>query len=115
MYRTFLKSKIHRATITDASLNYEGSITIDRALCNVAGLSEYEQVDVYNCSNGERFTTYVILGENGEICVNGAAARLVAIGDQIIIACYAHYNADDLRDYQAKKIFVDDKNRIKNT
>src|ERR1700751_5133647 len=83
---TLLKSKIHRATVTDANLNYEGSISIDPALCEAARLIPFERVEIYNCNNGERFATYVIHGKKGEICLNGAAARRVHRGDLVIIA-----------------------------
>lgn len=111
MLRTMLKSKIHRATITDANLNYEGSITIDAALLKAANIREFEQVDVYNCNNGQRFTTYAIMGNAGEICVNGAAARLVHTGDLVIIASFAQYDAQELREYAPELVFVDAQNR----
>lgn len=92
-FRSFvalLKSKIHRATITDANVEYEGSITIDASLLRRANILEYEKVEIYNITNGERFSTYAIRGEDGsgDICVNGAAAKKVNIGDKIIICCY---------------------------
>ncbi len=91
MLRTMLKCKIHRATVTEANLHYEGSITIDRTLMDAAGLIEYEQVHIYDVDNGNRFSTYAIEGEpgSGVICLNGAAARMVTKGDLVIIACYA--------------------------
>src|SRR5690554_1771894 len=89
MFLTMMKSKLHRATVTDADLNYEGSISIDPTLCDLAKLLEYEQVDIYNVNNGARFTTYVIYGKPGEICLNGAAARHVQKGDKVIIVSYA--------------------------
>ncbi len=113
MLRCFMKSKIHRAKVTGADLNYEGSITIDKELMEAADLKPYERVDVYNITNGARFQTYVIEGErgSGEICLNGAAARLVSIGDLVIIVSYAYYQEDE---YKGPKIvFVDEKNRIK--
>jgi aspartate 1-decarboxylase len=113
MLITLLKCKIHRATITDADLNYEGSITIDTQLCDQAGLREFEQVDVYNCNNGARFTTYVIYGRKGEICVNGAAARLVHRGDKIIIASYAQFTSDEASAFKPRLVFVDDSNAMK--
>jgi len=93
-----LKSKIHRATITDANVNYEGSITIDFSLLKYAWIREYEKVEIYNITNGERFSTYAIKGEecSGEICVNGAAAKKVNIGDKIIICSYITINYYDL-------------------
>ncbi|KXU38099.1 aspartate decarboxylase [Cephaloticoccus primus] len=89
MLRTFLRAKLHRATITAADPDYEGSVSIDRALCRAAGLLEFEEISVYDISNGVRFTTYVIYGEPGQVQVNGAAAQLVNVGDRIIIAAYA--------------------------
>ncbi len=114
MRRTLLKSKIHRATVTEADLMYEGSISIDPAFCAFVGLVEYEQVDVYNCTNGERFTTYVILGKSGQICVNGAAARLVAVGDQIIIAAYAQFEEEERTTHRPKILVLDAGNVMKN-
>jgi aspartate 1-decarboxylase len=113
MRRTLLKSKLHRATVTEADLMYEGSISIDSDLCAVVGLVEYEQVDVYNCTNGERFTTYVILGKPGQICVNGAAARLVAVGDQIIIAGYAQFEESERPTHRPKIVVLDAGNAVK--
>ena len=86
MIRTLMKSKLHRAAVTDANLNYNGSISIDPELMRKADLIEYEQVDIYNLNNGERFTTYVIVGGAGEMCLNGAAARKAQPGDHIIVA-----------------------------
>ena len=108
-----LKSKIHRAVVTDADLNYEGSISIDPALIEAARLHEFEQVDIYNCNNGARFTTYVIRGEPGQICLNGAAARLVHRGDLVIIACYAEIEEAEVQMHQPALVFVDGKNNIK--
>lgn len=85
---TFLKSKIHRAVVTATNLQYEGSISICRDLCLKADLHEHERVEIYNCNNGARFSTYVIFGTNGEISLNGAAARLAVVGDPIIICSY---------------------------
>ena len=85
MLRTFLRAKLHRAAVTSADPDYEGSISIDRALCREAGLLEFEQVDIYDINNGARFTTYVIYGQPGQIQINGAAARLVDVGDRVII------------------------------
>ena len=91
-----LKSKIHRATVTQTRLDYEGSITVDRSLCARADLREFERVEVYNVNTGARFATYVLLGGPGEVCVNGAAARLAAAGDKVIIASYASYEDGEL-------------------
>ena len=115
MQRTMLKSKLHRAVVTDADLHYEGSITIDEDLMNVADLLPYEKVDIYNVSNGERFSTYVIKGarESGVICLNGAAARKVSRGDIIIIASYVLVEEDSAKGWIPKCVLLDDKNRIK--
>ena len=114
MIRTMLKCKIHRATVTEAVLHYEGSITIDETLMEAAGLIEYEQVHIYNIDNGNRFSTYVIHGErdSGVICLNGAAARQVSKGDLIIIANYASYDEKELADHRPTLVYVDGKNRI---
>ncbi len=114
MMRTMLKCKIHRATVTEAVLHYEGSITIDETLMEAAGLIEYEGVDIYNIDNGNRFSTYVIRGErdSGVICLNGAAARKVSKGDLIIIANYAAYDEKELADYRPTLVYVDERNRI---
>jgi aspartate 1-decarboxylase len=114
MMRTMLKCKIHRATVTEANLHYEGSITIDEALMDAAGLVEYEQVHIYNIDNGNRFSTYAIKGERdkGVICLNGAAARQVSKGDLIIIANYAAYEEAELAGYKPTLVYVDKENRI---
>ncbi len=114
MMRTMLKCKIHRATVTEAMLHYEGSITIDETLMETSGLVEYEQVHIYNIDNGNRFSTYVIKGErdSGVICLNGAAARQVSKGDFIIIANYATYDEKELANFQPTLVYVDAKNRI---
>lgn len=115
MQRFILKSKIHRATVTDSDLHYEGSITIDENLMNKANILPYEKVDIYNVSNGERFSTYVIKGRKGSgaICINGAAARKCFRGDMIIIASYVIMDDADAGNWTPKCIFVDEKNRIK--
>ncbi len=107
-----LKSKIHRATVTDANLAYQGSITIDAKLCDAAQLLPYERVEVYNLDNGERFATYVMYGSPGEICINGAAARLAHKGDQVIIASYAEYDEKECLVQKPVLILVDPQNRI---
>ena len=114
MQRMMCKSKIHRATVTGADLNYMGSITIDPELMEAADLLEYEQVHVVNINNGARFETYVISGQRGEgeICLNGAAARLAAPGDRVIVISYGQYAEEELADYRPMFIFVDDQNRI---
>lgn len=113
MRRTLLKSKIHRATVTDADLNYEGSISIDPVLIEQADLLPFEKVDIYNCSNGNRFSTYVISGKSGEICLNGAAARLVHRGDLVIIASYAEYDEPEAQSHQPRLVYVDERNRAR--
>lgn len=113
MELNFLKSKIHRATVTDADLSYEGSVSIDPVLCEAARLHEFEKVDIYNCNNGERFSTYVIYGKPGEVCLNGAAARLVHRGDLVIICSYLQLSEKEVPGYKPRLIFVDEKNEIK--
>ena len=110
---TLLKSKIHRATVTDADLSYEGSISIDPKLCDAARLRKFEKVEIYNCDNGNRFSTYVIHGKPGEICLNGAAARLVHKGDKVIIACFAEFDEEEAAQFEPQLIFVDEKNEPK--
>lgn len=112
MNRTLLKSKIHRATVTDANLNYTGSISLGPEFLEAADLLEFEQVDIYNCNNGERFHTYVILGKAGEVCLNGAAARKVQPGDIVIIASYADYENSEAVEHQPLLVYVDEQNVI---
>jgi aspartate 1-decarboxylase len=110
-----LKSKIHRATITEADLNYEGSLTIDKELLDAVDLHPYERVMVYNINNGERFDTYAIEGKpgSGVIGLNGAAARKGMIGDQIIIVSYAFFSEEDLSGYRPKVVLLNKSNQIK--
>src|SRR5687768_9037870 len=114
MRRTMCKSKIHRATLTGADLNYVGSLTVDRDLMDAADMLPYEQVSVVNVNNGARLETYVIEGERGSgtIQLNGAAARLGAPGDIVIVITYAQYEESELRDFRPRVVFVDDRNRI---
>lgn len=114
MLRMMLKSKIHRAVLTDANLNYVGSITIDRQLMEAADILPFERVQVVNNNNGARFETYVIEGERGSgvICLNGAAARLGEPGDILIILSYAMLSEEEMRGYAPTIVFVDEKNRI---
>src|SRR3954449_11404326 len=114
MKRTLLKSKIHRATVTDANLEYQGSVTIDPVLMAAADLVHHERVEIYNCTNGERFATYAIPGTpgRGEIVINGAAAHKAGAGDVIIIATYADYEDAECRAHQPSLVFVDARNRI---
>ena len=115
MQRHMLKSKIHRATITDADLNYEGSLTIDKELLDAVDLHPYERVMVYNINNGERFDTYAIEGQpgSGVIGLNGAAARKGLIGDQIIIVSYAFLSEEELDNYRPKIVLLNKSNKIK--
>jgi len=109
-----LYSKIHRATVTDANLNYVGSITIDEELLEASAMRVGQKVEIVNINNGERFSTYVIKGERGsrDMCLNGAAARKVEIGDKIIVIAYASYHKDELEDYKPIVVIVDDENNI---
>lgn len=111
---TMLKGKIHRATVTQAELDYVGSITIDTALMKAAGIYEYEKVQIVDVNNGERFETYTIAGEenSGVICLNGAAARCVQKGDKIIIMAYCSMGEDEVKDHKPTVVFVDDDNKI---
>lgn len=112
-YRFMLKSKIHRATVTDADIHYEGSISIDRTLMELADLVPYEQVNVWDLDNGNRLVTYVIEAEpgSGEICMNGAAARLVHKGDLVIISSFVSVPDERAPSYHPRVVFVDDQNR----
>ena len=115
MQRIFLKAKIHRARVTAACLDYEGSLSIDRNLMDQADIAEHEQVGVYNLSNGERFDTYAIAGPegSGEICLNGAAARLVHRGDKVIIASFEEVEDDEIDAYHPKLVLLNEDNSIK--
>lgn len=113
MMLNMLKCKIHRATVTDADLAYEGSISICPKLVKAAGLREFEAVDIYNINNGARFSTYVIFGKEGDICLNGAAARMVQRKDLVIIAAYGQYSEEEAKKHQPKVVFVDAKNKMK--
>ena len=116
MLQEFLYAKIHRATVTDANLNYVGSITIDKALLKASGIKENQRVDILNINNGERFNTYVIEGEenSGCICLNGAAARKAEKGDLVIIVAYALLNKEEQKTFVPKVIHVDKDNKITN-
>ena len=113
--RIMLKSKIHRACVTDVNIEYEGSITIDQRLMEAADILPYEQVQVLNINNGARFTTYAIEGEKGEICLNGAAARLAIKGDIVIILSYCHVEDEEAGDFIPKLVYVDAQNAITET
>lgn len=109
-----LKSKIHRAVVTQAELNYVGSITVDEALMKASGIVEYEKVQIADVDNGARFETYVIAGKEGSgiICLNGAAARMVSTGDKVIIMSYAQMTPEEVKDNPPKVVFVDENNKI---
>ena len=109
-----LKGKIHRATVTQAELNYVGSITVDEELLEAAGILEYEKVQIVDVDNGSRFETYTICGQRGSgmICLNGAAARCVSVGDRIIIMAYAGLDAQEAKSHKPSVVFVDEQNRI---
>ncbi|CUU48180.1 MULTISPECIES: aspartate 1-decarboxylase [Clostridium] len=115
MILTMLKGKIHRATVTQAELNYVGSITIDKTLMEASGILENEKVQIVDINNGARLETYVIPGkrDSGVICLNGAAARLVQPGDKVIIIAYAQMNEDEARKYKPSVVFMNEDNTIK--
>lgn len=114
MNYTMLKGKIHRAVVMQADLNYVGSITVDTKLLEAAGILEYEMVQIVDVENGNRFETYTIAGEpgSGMICLNGAAARQVAVGDHVILMCYAQMTPEEAKEHHPKVVFVDDENKI---
>ncbi|MBP3924271.1 aspartate 1-decarboxylase [bacterium] len=114
MLLEFLKSKIHRATVTDANLNYVGSITIDETLMNASKIREWQKVDILDVNNGERFQTYVIKGkaDSGCICLNGAAARKVQPGDKVIIVSYGYFEEDEIEGFTPTIVMVDDNNKV---
>lgn len=115
MLINMLKGKIHRATVKQAELHYVGSITVDPVLMEAAGILEYEYVQIVDVENGNRFETYTIAGEpdSGMICLNGAAARQVAVGDHIIIMSYAQMTPEEAKEHKPKVVFVDDENKIR--
>lgn len=115
MRRVMLKSKIHRATVTAAHIDYEGSITIGRELMEAADIFEHEQVHVLDLTNGSRLITYAIPGEPGEICINGAAARMVEVGDTVIILSYVGMLPEELKGHRPTVVKVDDGNRLQGT
>lgn len=108
-----LRAKLHRGTVTDADLNYEGSVSIDPKLYKAAGMLEFEKVDVLNITNGARLTTYIIKGKEGQICLNGAAARLAHRGDKVIICSYCSLNLEEAKGFSPTIILLDDNNEIK--
>ena len=111
---TMLKGKIHRAVVKQAELNYVGSITVDPELMEAAGIYEYELVQIVDVENGNRFETYTIAGEpgSGMICLNGAAARQVQVGDHVIIMCYCQMSPEEVKEHKPKVVFFDDENKI---
>ena len=111
---TMLKGKIHRAVVKQAELNYVGSITVDPELMEAAGIYEYELVQIVDVENGNRFETYTIAGEpgSGMICLNGAAARQVQVGDHVIIMCYCQMSPEEVKEHKPTVVFVDDENKI---
>ena len=114
MLLEFLHSKIHRATVTDANLNYVGSITIDETLLKAANIKEWQKVEILDVNNGERFQTYVIKGkaDSGQICLNGAAARKVQPGDKVIIVTYGYFKEEEIKEFTPTVVFVDENNKI---
>ena len=115
MLREMLRAKVHRATVTETNVNYEGSLTLDAALMKAAGMIPYERIDVYNADSGTRFSTYLIEGEpgSGVVCVNGAAAHLARPGERIIIAAYAAFSPEEAQDHRPTVVLVDAANRVK--
>ena len=114
MFLTMFKSKIHRATVTEANLNYMGSITVDRALMEAANILPHEKVQIVNNNNGSRFETYTIAGprDSGVICLNGAAARMVQPGDNVIIIAYTMLEAEEAKSFHPTVVFLDENNRV---
>ncbi len=115
MFRLMLRSKIHRATVTDANLEYEGSLTVDPLLLEAAGILPYEQVSVSNLNNGERFETYVIPGKRGagEMVLNGPTARKGVKGDKVIVFCCEYFNEEELKSFKPRIVLVDENNRVR--
>ncbi len=115
MFRLMLRSKIHRATVTDSNLEYEGSLTVDPLLLEAASILPYEQVSVSNLNNGERFETYVIPGKRGagEMVLNGPTARKGLKGDKVIVFCYEYFNEEELKSFKPRIVLVDENNRVK--
>lgn len=114
MLRCMLRSKIHMATVTESNIAYEGSITIDEAILNEAGMLPFEQVMISNVNNGERFETYIIPGKknSGEICLNGPTARKGVVGDKVIIFCYSYFEDIEIKDFMPEIVHVNAKNRV---
>ncbi len=116
MLRQVLLSKLHRATVTECDINYNGSIKIDEELLEASGMHEFEKVNIFNITNGNRFSTYIILGEkgSGDIIINGAAARLVQIGDKVIIVNYGMLNEKEMEQHKPRIVVLNDQNKIDN-
>lgn len=114
MLSTFLKAKLHMAAVTQAELWYDGSCAIDADLLKISGMREFEQIDIYNVTNGERFTTYIIVAEAGSgiISINGAAARKCQVGDRIIIATYGQFSAEEAAEHQPKLVYLNEDNSV---
>lgn len=114
MLRRMLKSKIHRAIVTDANVEYEGSVTIDAVLMDAADIAQFEEVHIWNVANGERLVTYAIQGDrnSGIVCINGAAARRVHKGDTVIISAYAVYPENEISNFKPRLVFLNSQNRI---
>lgn len=112
MWLSFLKAKIHRATVTEANVNYQGSVGICPILLETAGIKPFEKVEIYNITNGERFATYAIVGEPGSICLNGAAALKVSVNDLVIIAAYCYLTPEEASNHKPHLVFVDEKNQV---
>lgn len=117
MQRLMLNAKLHRVTVTQAELGYEGSCAIDEELLEAADIREYQQIDIYNVNNGERFTTYAIRGQRGSgmISVNGAAARKAQVGDVLIIAAYGLCSPEEMGNFEPRLVYVDERNRVRGT
>jgi aspartate 1-decarboxylase len=116
MLRTMLQAKLHRVRVTHSNLHYEGSCGIDQILLEASGIREFQYIEIYNVSNGERFATYVIRAPrgSGEVSINGAAARRALVGDSLIVAAYSSYAESELEDYKPRIVLVDEHNRAKN-
>ncbi len=112
MFRCMLRAKVHKATVTESNLSYEGSLTLDREILKKAGVLPFEQVMISNLNNGERFETYVIPGRKGEVCLNGPTARKGVVGDKIIIFCYGYVEDRNTKGFNPKIILLGDKNKI---
>jgi aspartate 1-decarboxylase len=114
MTREMLRAKVHRITVTECDVEYEGSLTLDRDLMDACGMHAFERIDVYDVDNANRFSTYLIEGPRGSgaCCVNGAAARLVGVGHKVIVAAYAAMDDDEIATHRPKIVLVDDRNRI---